>query len=454
LSAIIEAEPVTAQATGERIRLSSWWMLAVLLLLYTLSLLDRGTFNMLVVPIQKQFGLSDTQMSVLMGPAFAIAYALFGLPLGWASDRFPRRWIVFVGLVVWSLAAAGTGLAGSFAGLLFARIMIGVGESALSPCAYSLIADSFPQRRMTLALSVYQTGSKLGAALSFAVVALAASVAAALHNYDWPVVGQLQPWQLVFLLTGAPGIFIGLLLFTFREPQRRARAVDVAGQAVPFVPYLRGNARVLGLMLLAICMCSIGVLAMGSWAPAFLERRHGLTPQQYGPVLALIGFAGSATLVFKGLIVDWLHARGLADAHLRFLSWLMAAAIPLSLIAFLSPVLLPFWIAYAIVDMIIGQFTFYFAATVQLITPADLRGRTMSLFQGAFSLVGMGVGPMLVALVTDYGFADPQKVGLSLAIVAPGAFVICLLCLRSVLVDVRRVVAAPSQSVESPRNTV
>ena len=447
-----EGSPAAAPPT-ERIPPASWWMLAVLLLLYMLSLLDRGTFNMLVVPIQKDFGLSDTQMGLLLGPAFAISYSLFGLPLGWASDRFPRRWIIFMAVVVWSLAAAGTGLAWSFTSLLMARIMIGVGEAALSPSAYSLIADGFPQRRLTLAMSVYQTGSKLGAALSFSVVALAAAIAATMHGYEWPLVGQLQSWQIVFLLTGAPGIVIGLLLFTFREPERRPRAVDKPGEVAAFLPYLRANKRLIGLMLLAICMCSIAVLAMGAWVPALLERKYDLTPQQYGPILSLIGMVGAFTLVFKGLIVDWLHGRGLADAHLRFLSWLIAAAAPLSLFAFFSPGVLPFWIAYAVVDLIVGQFTFYFATTVQLVTPAELRGRTMALFQGAFSLVGMGLGPMLVAFVTDYVFADPLKIDLSLAIIAPGAFVICLLSLRAVLGDVRRAVAAP-QSVEALRKTV
>jgi MFS family permease len=429
--ATAEAVAPVHAAMRARMRPAAWWMLAVLLLFYTLSLLDRGSFNMLVVPIQKHFGLSDTQMSVLMGPAFAISYSLFGIPLGWASDRFARRWILFFSLAVWSLAAGSTGLAGSFATLLMARIFVGIGEAALSPCSYSLIADAFPQRRLTLAMSVYQTGSKLGAGLSFSMVALAAAAAAAWHGRDWPLVGQLQPWQVVFLLTGAPGIFAGLLLLAFREPQGRPRALDVAGDASGFVPYLRANARLVGLMLLAVSMCSIGVLAMGSWVPAFLERRHGLTPQQYGPILSLISFAGAGSLVFKGLIVDWL-----------------------SLVAFLSHALLPFWIAYGIVDMIVGQFVFYFAATVQLVTPTDLRGRNMALFQAAFSLVGTGLGPMIVALVTDHVFHDPQRLGDSLALVTPGAFVVSLLCLRAVLSDVRRVVTLPDQSVESSPNTV
>ncbi|MDG2005499.1 MAG: MFS transporter, partial [Novosphingobium sp.] len=136
------ATATKAGAGDERIRPTSWWMLAVLLLFYTLSLIDRGAISLLVVPIQADLGLDDIDMGIVLGPAFAISYAIFGLPMGWASDRFPRRWIIFIAIVVWSAAAAGTGFAWSFASLLVARILVGVGEAALSPIAYTLIADS------------------------------------------------------------------------------------------------------------------------------------------------------------------------------------------------------------------------------------------------------------------------------------------------------------------------
>lgn len=136
----ITAASATAPVPG-RIGFASWWMLAILLALYVLALIDRGAIALLVVPIQKDLALSDVQMGVILGPAFAISYSLFGLPMGWASDRFSRRLILFVAITIWSLAAAGSGLATSFMILLIARVLVGAGEAALSPIAYRLCAN-------------------------------------------------------------------------------------------------------------------------------------------------------------------------------------------------------------------------------------------------------------------------------------------------------------------------
>lgn len=419
----------------------AWWMVAVLLALYILSLVDRGAVTLLVVPIQKQLGLSDIEMGIILGPAFAISYSLFGIPMGWASDRFPRRWIVFIAIIIWSAATTASGLATSFATLLLARIFVGVGEAALSPNAYSLIADAFPERRLTLALSVYQMGSKLGAGVSFTVVTLAAGIAAFSAQAHWPVVGQLQPWQLTLMLSSLPGFLIAFLIFTFREPTRRQRAVPAANatpDATGFVAYLRGNIAVLGLIMAGMMLISLGVLATGSWAPTFVERHYGLKPQQYGPIMAMLQFVAAGTLVFKGMFVDWLHARGIADAHMRFLSWLALAAVPLVLIAFLTNSLTLFWICYALVEIMAGQFVTYIAATTQLIVPTRFRGRTMAIYQAGFTIGGMGTGPLVVAFVTERVFGDPMRLGQSVAIVGGAAFALAFIVIRIALPSIRR----------------
>lgn len=414
----------------------AWRMVAVLLSLYILALVDRGAISLLVVPIQKQFGLTDMEMGVILGPAFAISYSIFGIPMGWASDRFPRRWIVFIAIFVWSLAAASSGLATSFGTLLLARVFVGVGEAALSPNAYSLIADAFPQRRLTFALSVYQMGSKLGAGVSFSAVALAAGIAAYFGTRSWPLVGHLEPWQLTLILTGAPGLLLAFLIFTFREPPRRdvaPGAPEVAG----FSDYLRQNFAIIGLMMLGLMMISVAVLSLGAWAPTFIERQFGLKPQQYGPIISIIQLVGAGTLVFKGMFVDWLHSRGMTDAHLRFLSWLLAGAVPLTLIAFLSNSLMLFWICDGIIEIMAGQFITYIAATTQLIVPAQFRGRIMAVYQAGFTIVGMGAGPLIVAFLTQEVFADPHRIGQSLAIVASIGFLTSFLAIRAVLPNVR-----------------
>jgi MFS family permease len=280
-------------------------------------------------------------------------------------------------------------------------------------------------------------GSKLGAAVSFATVGLAAAVAAGYAAYNWPGIGTLQPWQLTLMLTGAPGILLAFLIFTFREPPRRERA-PAAAEPSGFASYLWRNIAVLGLIIAGMMLMSMAVLGLGAWTPTYIERQFGLKPQQYGPIIALIQFVAAGVLVFKGMFVDWLYARGVVDAHMRFLSWLTAGAVPLVLIAFLSNSLTLFWICDAIVEIMAGQFVTYIAATTQLIVPTQFRGRIMALYQAAFTIGGMGTGPLVVAFVTERVFADPQRLGQSLAIVAPTAFFLSFLAFRAVLPKARR----------------
>jgi MFS family permease len=136
-------------------------MVGVLFLLNVLSMLDRLIVTMLVGPIKAELLIGDFQMSLVLGPAFALFYALFGMPIGWAVDRFARRWIIFFGVSVWALATTASGFARSYEALLFFRICVGVGEAALAPAAVSLIADAFPKERVTTALSVSSPRRKL-----------------------------------------------------------------------------------------------------------------------------------------------------------------------------------------------------------------------------------------------------------------------------------------------------
>lgn len=431
------ATTADAAAETDKMRLPSWWMLAVLLLFYTLSLVDRGAISLLVVPIQQDLGLDDIDMGIILGPAFAISYAVFGLPMGWASDRFPRRWIIFGAIVIWSAAAAGTGLAWSFTTLLIARILVGIGEAPLSPIAYTLIADSFPAKRLTFALSFYQMGSKLGAAASFTVVAGAAVLAAWLAGTHLPLFGELNAWQLTLIITGAPGILLAFLVFSFREPARRTHHRDTT-ESSDLLPYLRKDWRIMVPMLTGMMLLSMAILAAGSWVPTYLQRQWGLLPQQYGPVLTAINLIAAGTLVFKGMIVDWLHARGVVDAHLRFLGWILVICTPLSLLAFLTSSLTLFWISYAVIDILAGQFVLYIGATVQLVAPSFVRGRIMAMVQACFTLVGMGLGPLVTAIITERVFADPMRLGDSLAIVVPCAFALAVVAIWLALPQVRR----------------
>ena len=144
----------------------SWYVVAILLLAYTLSFIDRMILSLLVAPIRAALDISDTQVSLLIGLAFALFYTVLGLPLAWIADRYNRRNLIVAGVAIWSVMTAGCGLAGSYVTLFLARMGVGVGEATLSPAAYSMLSDYFPRHKLARAMAVYSMGVPLGAGIS------------------------------------------------------------------------------------------------------------------------------------------------------------------------------------------------------------------------------------------------------------------------------------------------
>ncbi|QKS00269.1 MFS transporter [Sphingomonas sp. CL5.1] len=442
--------PRTFDASPERVQNEAWWMLAVLLLLYTLSFVDRIVISMLVDPIKATLGLSDVQMGLIIGPAFGVAYCIFGYVFGLAADRTSRRKVIFGGVTLWSLSAGLSGLAASFAGLLAFRVGVGAGEAALTPAAYSLLTDRFPRRRLTTAMAIYQMGAKLGAALAFAIGGVSIAFAATIQHTHWPVVGNMEPWQIALALTGLPGVLLALLIFTFREPLRGA-SINASADRPPLIPFLRSEARALVPMAVGFASISITMYSLTSWAPTYMSRQFGWHPAQYGPALSVISLFGAGSMIVKGMIVDWLYGRGMRDAHLRFFTWLLAAAIPVGAVAFFLTD--PWWflIAYGIMQVVALQFVVFMGATLQLFVPPTLRGQVTGLFLGFFTFLGLGAGPTFTAFLTDYVFQDETKLGMSLATTTCLTIPLAWICLRYALAPVRAVLARQGDP-ETPRH--
>lgn len=430
--------PAEVEQVVERTPLRSWWMLTVLLSLYVLSFIDRYIMTMLVVPIQRDTGLSDVQMSLIMGTAFAVFYALFGVPLGWAADRYPRRWVIYIGVTIWSLAAAGTGLARTFWTMFLARTFVGIGEASLTPAAYSLLADGFPRHRLTLALSIYQMGVKIGSAAAFAIGAAALAFAHTLVGIEWPVFGRLQEWEMVLIMTGAPGLFLALLVFSFTEPPRRQAKGPVSAERGQLFAFVKKERSLLGLMLSGFTLMTIAGYSLSSWVPTYLVRVFGMDPVEFGPILAVISLLAAGSMVIKGWFVDWLYVRGVRDAHLRFYSWLLGATAPAAFLLFFISNTWLFLILYGVIQVVAIQFAVYMGATLQIVVPSHLRAQTTALFLGVFTILGLGAGPIVVGAITDYVFADQHMIGYSLAIVVSTAYPLAFLAIRLALPQVRR----------------
>jgi MFS family permease len=202
--------------------LLAWVTVAVLFVAYIFSFIDRMIIGLLVEPMKADLNLSDTQISLLQGLAFAIFYTLVGLPLGRLIDRAARLRVAAVGVALWSIMTMACGLAGQYWQLFVARMGVGVGEATLSPAAYSIISDSFPQRRMGLAMGVYGLGSAVGAGLAFIIGAAVIQLVTSAGTLTLPLIGEVRAWQATFMIVGLPGLVIAAVLAMMPEPARLA----------------------------------------------------------------------------------------------------------------------------------------------------------------------------------------------------------------------------------------
>lgn len=215
---------VTAPAAHPPVRVSAyaWYALIVLVLVYALNFIDRQILSILAQDIKRDLGLEDAQIGFLYGTAFAVFYALFGIPLGRLADSWYRGRVMAIGLALWSSMTALSGFASSFTMLAVARIGVGVGEAAASPAAYSMISDWFPKEKRATALSIYSSGLYIGGALSLPIGGFVLSR----WNMAWPNPAEaplgLVGWQAAFLAVGIPGLLIALWVLSLKEPQRGA----------------------------------------------------------------------------------------------------------------------------------------------------------------------------------------------------------------------------------------
>ncbi|MBA6419305.1 MFS transporter [Pseudomonas sp. 5Ae-yellow] len=396
----------------------AWCTVGILLVAYVLSFVDRQILNLLVGPIRADLGINDTQMSLLMGLSFAIFYTIAGIPLGRIADSKSRRGLIAWGVAFWSLMTAACGLAQQYWHFILCRIGVGAGEAALSPAAYSLIADSFPADRRATAISVYAMGIYLGAGMAFLLGGIVVTWANAQGPMTLPVLGIVRPWQLIFLVLGAAGLMFCLVLLAIKEPTRKGVGAGVA------VPLKEVGAYLLTIRKAVLChnfgfaCLSFASYGASAWIPTFFIRTHGLTAGEVGIYYgSLVMVAGSTGIVFGGRLADYLARRGYRDANMRV--GLLAAALTLLCnVVFLVDNMPLLW-AIMFFNVFTVAMPFGVApAAIQEIMPNAMRGQASAIYLFTITLIGLGIGPTAVAMFTDYVFADDMAIRYSIFIVA------------------------------------
>jgi MFS family permease len=417
----------------------AWWSVGVLTALYSLSLLDRQIIALLVPQIRSDLGISDFQIGLLQGMAFALFYVTFGLTFGWLVDRFSRRGMVFVGVSVWSLATMACGLARNFAQLATARFGVGAGEAALNPAAYSMISDSFPPHRRALAISVFGTGANLGGAASKVLGGfLIATLPAA--GMTLPLLGHMETWRIVLLAAGAPGLLLALLIWTMVDPPRRER-LQGQGSLRDTLAFAGRHWRFYGGHFLGFGLMAASAVGHQAWAPTFLIRQYGLGISDIVTILTSIALvAGVGGTLLSGYVADRLFARGMKDAHLWcfIVGGVVQAA---TLVAAYTVDSLAGFIVFSFLFNLFAGFAGVAPGCLQLVTPNNFRGPISSGYLFCFMLIGTGIGPTMVGLLTTYLYQEDAKLGLAVATNAMLMLPLSVFCLASALGPMRRAVA-------------
>jgi MFS family permease len=412
----------------------AWYVVVVLFFAYVVSILDRQILTLLVEPIKQDLGMSDTMISLLHGFAFAIFYTFLGIPIGRLADAHNRQRIIMGGVFLWSIMTSLCGFARNAVALFGFRIGVAVGEAALSPCAYSIISDYFPREMRGRAMSVYSLGIFAGAGMAYMFGGVITAFAAQAVALDYPLLSSFKPWQLTFVLAGLPGIVVVLLMLTVREPVRRERASAGSG-SVPLrevFAYLRHYWLAYFSIFFGVAFVAMATYSLFAWLPAYFIRVHEYTPRRigltFGTIILTVGTTG---LLLAGYFADLWYRRGAAGAHLLLSTVMSAIAIVPGVLFFFVDSATAALACITVLVFFLAAHTGLVPASLQLITPNELRGQVTAVYLFILNLIGLGMGPTVVALITDRYYRDPLQVGNSMSITLSVALTLGVLLFAS-----------------------
>ncbi|GGZ78754.1 spinster family MFS transporter [Paraglaciecola chathamensis] len=363
------------------------YLLALFFLINVSSYMDRMVLAVLVEPIRAEMGLSDSQIGLLTGFAFAAFYAIMGFPIARLADNGNRKRIITISIVFWSAMTALSGKATNFVHLFLARMGVGVGEAGCFPTCNALIAELYPPKNRALAMGVFMTGSTVGVILGFVVGGFLA---------------EAYGWRNTFFIVAAPGVFLALLImFTMKQPLKQAIEDNT-----PKTPYLTLIKLLLSnpvyrLMVIGASFGTFATYGVAQWAPAFFIRSHGMSLSEVGTLFGAAYGGGSAIgMVLGGWVADKMQNR---DA-----SWITKVpaiayfiSFPLMLISFAvgNPTL-----AMSIIfigAVFTGCVTGPTLAAIQHVIPSEGRATAAAILLFFTSMIGVGAAPFVVGLTSD-----------------------------------------------------
>jgi MFS family permease len=393
---------------------AAYWALFVIVLATFMSFFDAVVFGMLAESIKKDFGLTDTQLGFLAGPATIICYFFIGIPLGRLADIYPRKLVLAASAAITGVLIALSGMAQSFTQFVGSRVFLAAGGSAHAPASYSLLADAFPPQKLTRAFALLQFGFIGGTTLGPVLGGRLVRASTGWENSEFLGM-SVYNWQWVLLYLALPSIIAGLLFLTVREPQRLAPRAD--GMAIPkdasilrkvitFMGFdaaraIHTGGRVYYPMFGALALSAIESFGIMFWRTPYLMREYGWDAAQIGDVIGTTALVASiAGMVAGGIFVEWL-AKTHKDANIRAAFICFCGSTIVILTALMIPD--PFWSTFAF-----GCVAFFAIAgavpqnaAIQRVAPNDMRGQITAFYLFMFTFFG-AMGSWFIGAISDH----------------------------------------------------
>jgi MFS family permease len=383
------------------------------------TVLDRQILNLMVEPVKQDFNLTDTQMALLLGVAFSSTYFLCGLPIARIADTHSRRLVISCSVAFWSFFTVLSGFAQNFWHMFIARMGIGAGESGYSPATWSILSDTFPRHKLAVANGILGMGNQMGQGLALIVGGSALHIVAQFPPVHIPGVGELRPWQWAFIIVGAPGLIWALLVqFTMKDPPRRGIPKSAKPKPVPIkrvFGYMFDDWRCFGPIMFVKFVKLLLSMGTTAWMPTLLRREFGWELTKIGLVQGAVIFIITPTALFLGgkLSERW-SKQGNWEANMRIVSYTSLCMIPTASLYPQMPTAELCLALYALNIFIAGLGFGPSAAALQMVTPNQMRSQVSAVGLIMTNVLATSLGPLMVALLTDYVFKNPNDIKYSM----------------------------------------
>jgi len=403
----------------------AWYGVGVFTLATAFAFIDRQILVLLIEPIKHDLGVTDTQIGLLTGFAFVMFYVFLGIPIARLADVHSRKLIIGVGVAFWSLMTAVCGLAQNYWHLFWARVGVGAGEACNGPATFSIVADSFPPEKLPKATAIISTGFFLGSGLALIVGGAVIQMVSGADNVVLPIVGELRPWQLTFIIVGLPGLLVSALVFTVVEPKRRglmAVANTPGGGRRKSVPigeifrFMASDWRTYAPMYGGLALRAMAAFGAAVWMPSFFIRTYGWSASEVGYSIGLVQLTiAPLGLWCGGVLAEWYAKRGYDDANMRVNLISTILVFPTATLYPLMPTAELALVLYAANSFLASLGPGPANAALQTITPNQMRAQFTAIYLFIFNLIGFGLGPVLIATLTERVFGAPEDLRYSIA---------------------------------------